>query len=99
MTENSIDRVGISMCHVSNAAQGFVFFLKIAFQFKINTAAFSEVSYFSVSGSDLVSFSGKWPSKDEEMLSWEMLLVVIAKHLLSCISYTDCIYRNFFCRS
>lgn len=60
----------------------------------MNTAAFSEVSYFDVLGSDLVSFNRKWPSKDEtlEMLSWEMLLVVTVKRLLSCISYTDYVY-------
>lgn len=65
------------------------FFVKIAFQFKMNTAVFNEVSYFSVLGSNLVSFNRKWPSKDAEL---EMLLVVTAKHLLSCISYTGYLY-------
>ena len=60
----------------------------------MNTAAFCEVSYFGVLRSDLVSLSAKWPSEAEElvMLSWEILLVVIVKHLLSCISYTNDVY-------
>lgn len=52
------------------------------------------MSYFDVLGTDLVSFDRIWPSKDEglEMLSCEMLLVVIVMSLLSCISYTDYVY-------